>query len=227
MATMSSIRTQISQIVRNRTWTDPKILALANRGVEAIAAGITAVYPDGSRILTPPLPDLATSGTVTTSTTNPYANLPTNYQRHLYTVVSYTNSTPVQIIPTHDEFTTYYPNLDLTCQVIACSVRGSVLWYQGMPSSAETLTVYYYRKPTAITEGTITSAPDGLPPHLSEELVINYCCMKIWAEIESGVGAQKVNTREYEARFNNALIDLISFVPVNAEPVIFGADYSE
>jgi hypothetical protein len=225
MATISSIRDSVKRIVRNKQWTDDLILALINRGVEAIAAGIMAIYSDGTQVLTPPLQDLSTFSSLTTSTTSAYISLPTNFQRNLYSVVSATTSAQVNLHPNFADFLRYYPNLNLTCQVIAAVRQGGYLWYQGVPSTAESLTVYYYRKPTAATEGTAeTATPDGLPPHLHEDLLVNYCCWKIWSEVESGVGAAKANTAEYRTLFNQALVDLCSFYPSQYDSVIFEMD---
>lgn len=225
---MASIRTQIKRIVRNKSWSDSDILDLMNRGLTAIAGGMMFQYSDGTQALSPPLPDLMTSSTVTTSTTLAYVSMPADFQRNLFMLKSLTNGLRIMnLFSTFAEFLTYYPMIEyspLTCQVIGAARRGTQFWYQGIPTTAESLQLHYFRKPIITTEDTVESECDGLPAHLAEELLISYCAMKIWTEIESGVGAQLVNTKEYKERLNKALMDLDAFIPVQREPVVFGPD---
>jgi hypothetical protein len=240
MASMESIREQIKVITRNRSKSNTDILALMNRGLTQIAAGMTFQFPDGQQALSPPLPDLATQTSATGSTTSaPYADLvtdpinafvqlPPDFQRNLYYLYSVTQGIRIlNLFPTYVEFQSYYPMLNLTCHVIGAARQGNKLWYQGVPPATEVLRPSYYRTPTPTTEATIELPPDGLPSHLAEELLIAWCGWKIWTEIESGVGAQKVNTKEYATLLNKALIDLDAFCPVQRESVVMAPDWDQ
>jgi hypothetical protein len=241
---MSSIRDQVRRIVRNKSWSDADILALLNRGVTQISAGMMFTYdygvPGAVSVLSPPLPDLATQTgaagmgsdgstplpDLTTDPVNPYIALPADFQRDLYFLYSVTNGYRIlNLFPTFVEFQSYYPMLNLTCQVIGAARRGTQLWYQGVPPGTEVLRPFYYRLPVPVTEEAVDTPPDGIPAHLQEELLINWASMKIWTEIESGVGAQLVMTRKYEERLNKALMDLDAFCPAQREPVVMAPDY--
>lgn len=229
MATMEALRNTIKRITRNKAYTDTDLLALMNNAINSIAGGMMFKYADGVQAMSPPLPDLMSSATLTTSTTVCYVALPTNFQRNLFMLLSATQGTRIHnLFPSFVDFLTYYPAAgtnNLTCSVIAAARNVNLLWYQGVPTTSETLTVHYHRKPTPITEATITSEPDGLPSHMHEELVVNYCGMKIWKEIESGVGAGMVNTMKYEQWLEEALRDLDAFCPVQRESVVFSPDH--
>lgn len=69
-----------------------------NDVVTAIAAGIR--MPSG--IISPPLPDLFDTDTVTTSTTLPYVTLPTDYQRGFswWLTLTATKSIPLKVATT-------------------------------------------------------------------------------------------------------------------------------
>jgi hypothetical protein len=49
--------------------------------------------------------------------------------------------------------------------------------------------------------------------------------MKIFKEVESGVGAGMVNTMKYEQWLEEALRDLDAFCPVQRDPVVFAPDF--
>jgi len=77
-ATLSSVIDAIDEILQDSAYSD-KLVNKINEALQHIAGGIR--MPNGD--VSPPLPDLFTCGTVSTSTNMPYISLPDNYQRQI------------------------------------------------------------------------------------------------------------------------------------------------
>ena len=152
MASASELIARIQRIVQDRSFEPEDILDYINRGIQEIAQGMMVYYPDGTQVLSEPLPDLVTSYELTSSTSYPYVSLPTDFGRDLLQVTNDSqNNTTVEIFDSFDEFLSYYPGMSLTSQVFACCPQAGNLYYQGMPSTADTLTVWYHSIPATIT----------------------------------------------------------------------------
>ena len=158
MATQVKLIEGVKEIIQDSVFTSARILDYLNQAVRQIAGGMFIVYPNGTQIFSSPLPDLATNSNLTTSTTLPYISMPSDYGRNLFFLVSSTNEIEIILYDSYAEFMRAYPNLDATNRVIAAVVRGKLLYYQGYPSSAETLVAYYNRLPFDMD--TITGATD-------------------------------------------------------------------
>jgi hypothetical protein len=137
----------VKSIIQDTTFSSEDILAYLNEGQKKIAGGILIQYPDKTQVRSSPLPDLSTTDDLTTSTSNAYISMPSNYDRNLYFLTSETTDLRVDVLSGMGELLDYYPALDNTGQTRFAAIRGSRLYYQGMPSSAESLTAYYYRTP--------------------------------------------------------------------------------
>jgi len=161
MAKQSEIITDVKDLVQDTAFSTVDILKYLNEGQSKIAAGIMIRYPDGTQVKSSPLPLLATSSSLTTSTSLPYISMPSTFGRDLYFLTSETNSIQIKIMDSLEELLEYYPDLSSTSAVAFAAVRGSRLYYQGYPSTAESLTGYYFRKPYDMekyTAGTISFA---------------------------------------------------------------------
>jgi len=109
------------------------------------------------------LPELETSSTVVTGT-DPYVALPSNFHRHLYCVKSAAHEkAEIAILGSTKRLQEEYGvELDTSGDVKCVTLKGSNLYYQPIPSEADTLTLYYYRIPTYFTDddtGNITVIP--------------------------------------------------------------------
>ena len=110
-----------------------------------------------------------------------------------------------------------YGQVDRSGNVTGVAVRGSDLYYQPIPSSAETLRVHYYEAPTALSSA--SHQPTCLPEHLVRPLLVNYGCKEIYKQIERGIAGPKPQTEYYTAEFEKAMIDLVEFIgPFAPEP---------
>jgi hypothetical protein len=205
MATTNELVDLVSDIIQDSSYSDATILSYLNRGLRAIAGGVIVYYPDGSKALSSPLPNLATTSDITT-TTAAYVALPSDYSRELYAAVNSGTGVMLFIEDAFLAFLRKYPKLDRSSSVHEVSINGTSLYYQGIPSTAETITLYYHEAPTALTAGTGT--PSCLPVHLQEDLLANYVAWKIYDQIEDGVEGQKINTMNYKTLFNEAMINL-------------------
>lgn len=221
MATLATLTAAIHSIVQDDTYL-AEYTDWINDAVNNIAGGIR--MPDGTT--SPPLPELHTSATVST-TANAYAALPTDYQRRLFYVV---DSSGDRILP--PDGGNYYSfmlflnhcykrDLTETGSVISVCVRGKKFYYQGIPTDSEDITVMYYKIPTAMS---VTSdVPDGIPDHLQNRLIKHWVCKEIFGEgLEDGDTSRGSGVQYHTSKFFEAMIDLIDFIGVDAEPEYYG-----
>lgn len=226
MTTFATLKTQIENLV---VLQDPAYLDLSlddriNDAVSSIAAGIR--MPDGS--VSPVLPDLYQTDTVAT-TVNAYADLPATYQRNLFYV---SDSNGYRIAAPTDggyyDFVLflngcYKKDLSETGTVYVACVKGSKIYYQGIPSASANLTVNYYRKPVDMSAD--DSTPDGIPDHLQSRLIKHYVARELFGETVKIDKTTQFKLTYHENEFYKAMQDLIDFVGENDnEPMYYGGD---
>jgi len=226
MATLAEIITAIEEVLQDSTYTDTILTGKINVAVSRIAAGIR--MPNGET--SPPLPDLFSYGTVNTSTTLPYVSLPANYQRSVRLVYDSTN---YKIEPPQGGdyysfalFMQIINNMSLAeaGSIYAVAVKGTKIYYQGIPAAATPLGVHYYRKPVDMDDDTDT--PDGIPDHLALDLIKHYVLKEIMGEaIEDGQGNSGSSTQYHTAKFFETMIDLMDYIGEDGEPRYYGQDY--
>jgi hypothetical protein len=222
MSTLSQLTSAIESVIQDDSYDD--LTDRINDAVNSIAGGIR--MPNGET--SPSLPDLYTSATIST-TTNAYADLPTNYQRGLFYVV---DSSGDRILP--PDGGNYYSfvlflnrcskkDLSETGLVTRVCVRGKKLYYQGIPTASVDLTAMYYKIPTSVVSE--NDEPDGIPDHLQMRLVKHYVCKEIFGEgLEDGAEVRGVGTNYHTNKFFEAMTDLIDFIGIDAEPEYYGED---
>jgi len=185
-----------------------------NQGVSEIAGGWPSLL-DGianpvPNTLTPPLPDLLTIDTVDTSIIDAFVAMPADFQRDLYLVASSTGR-ELDIAHSFIEFIETYPLLDKTGNISEVIEHGNQLYYQGIPTSSETLTLYYYRKPVEMVDDDDT--PDGIPEHLQISLLVNFACWKAFEYIEDGMEGEIPNTLKFKNSFLESIRTLELTLP--------------
>lgn len=222
--TLSELISAIQEIIQDGSYTEENLTGKINSAVSIISAGIR--MPDG--LISPPLPDLYTIGTVVT-TTNPYTSLPDTYQRKVCII---TDASGNRIYPPNGG--DYYSfalfmrkaavlSLTETGSVYAAVIKGSKLYYQGIPSAAETLGIHYYRKPVAMDDD--DDSPDGIPEHLQLRLIKHYVCKEIMGEaIEDGQDNHGVGVKYHTGKFYEAMTDLCDFIGIDAVPMYYGSE---
>ena len=224
MATLSEIVAVTRRILDDPAYTEPLIVEELNKTLQRVAAGIR--MPDGG--VSPPLPDLHSYGTVTTSLTLPYVSLPTDYQRE---VVRIYDSTGNRYEPprggdyyAYNLFLRQIARMDLVeaGEIYALCVRGTRLYYQGIPMVATTIGLHYYRKPAVLAlDGDV---PDGIPEHLAEDILKHGVLKEIFGEkIEDCQDNSGIGTKYHSMKFYEVMTDLVDFIGTDGEPQYYGS----
>jgi hypothetical protein len=221
---LSSILSEIQGVLDDPKYTDPIVTKKINAAVLRIAGGI--LMPTGE--FSPPLPDLYTYGTVNTSIILPYVSLPADYQRSVFSVYDSSN---YRIEPLRggsyyafSRFLSRASNKSLaeTGSIYQVAVKGSKIYYQGIPTASTTLGIHYYRKPVDMVLD--TDEPDGLPDHLAEALIKHFVIKEIYGDtIEAGVSEPSRGMQYHTGKFFEALSDLVDFIGTDAEPQFYGS----
>lgn len=207
---LTELKTAIKSIIQDSAY-DVELTSRINEAVLKVASG--DMLP-GRVELSPPLPDLYTTGTVDTVVDTGIADLPSDFNRDLFQVVN-SDDDNIPIEPSFKKFLKRYPELE-TGSVEKVSVHGNRVLYRDIPASPESLVVHYYKTPTALSDSTDT--PDCIPAHLHRKLIVSQVCKEIFDEIEDGVEDPKTNTRHHETQYGKGLLELETWVGVEKEP---------
>ena len=203
--TQTTLLAEVDRIIQDDSYTEAIQLSFLNQAMQDVAGLVL-------------LPDLETSSAVTTSTTLSYVAMPSDYQRNLFDCYNSTRSWHVEIKGSFRLLTRMFQQLDQAGSIQGVAVRGTNLHYQRIPSTAESLTLYYYRPPVDMASG--ATEPDGIPQHLARPLLVHGACKGIYGEIEEDIKGNKVNTLYHETEYTKALGKLIAFVgPENRAPI--------
>lgn len=204
MPTSTELIQDVKDAVLGASFSNATILRALNKGINRVAGMVL-------------LPDLETSDDITTGTGN-YKDLPNDFHREIQAVYDHTAETKIRIYDSFLEFLNRYPGLGTTGSAVeAVSKRASRLYYQPIPDAAKTLTIYYYRKPTAMVEVAVPpvegaqTTPDGIPEHLATDLLVSFAAMDLWRNIEQDENNQP-NVEKYASLFGRALMELREFV---------------
>ena len=149
--------------------------------------------------------------------------LPSDYNRGLSIVTSVSQDSRLNLYSSFHKLLRRYPLLNETGDVTIVAVKGDYLYYQPIPSTAEALTLHYFRDPTAMSAS--GSSPDGVPSHLQERLLVNYAAKEIIGLIEEAVKGKTLRAQKYEEKFQRAMADLVAFIgPEDIEPIYYDDD---
>jgi hypothetical protein len=207
---LSEMVDSVKAVIQDSFFDDDYIIGVINRGMLRVSGGMKR--PD-SFMTTQPLPDLYTIGTVVTTTTNKVI-LPTNYQRALV-LASNAYRAQLQIYDSFQEFAMVYPQMDFTGPVYHLGVKGRYLYYQGIPTIPETITIHYHRYPAIMASD--NDEPDGLPPGFHYQILVNFACAEIYRLKEDGIDGNDFNTQRYTNLLNLALIELDATLPADGQ----------
>jgi len=205
MPTFAALKSKVSILVDDDSLED-YFGDFINQGVSEIAGGMPSLL-DGitnplPNVLTPPLPELFIIGTLATSISAGFVNMPTNFQRDLQLVVSASGS-EIDIAHSFIEFAETYPLLNKVGNISEAIEHGKKLYYQGIPPVSQTLTLHYYRKPVDMVAD--ASVPDGIPEHLQVSLLVNFAVWKAYEHLEDGLEEDTPNTIKFKNLFLEAM----------------------
>jgi hypothetical protein len=88
-----------------------------------------------------------------------------------------------------------YPEMDKEGAVEATTLEGSVLWYQKIPVSPETLTILFYENPSPLLKG--EDIPSDFPVHTHRKLFVHGTAFMIFDQIEDGIEGDKINSKQH------------------------------
>lgn len=213
MATRTELQALVEDIIQDSSFTVTDYL---NRGVNEIAGGMLSTV---GAVITPPLPQLFKTATVDTVTDEAFVSMPATFHRSLQ-LVSNSDGREIDLYNSMIRFVANYPLLNGTGAVEATIEQGGNLYYQKIPTVAETLTVHYFRLPVRMTEDSHT--PDGIPSHLQIPLLVNYASWQAWRLIEDGIKGEGPNTARYKQFFNEALKVLELSIPTDVRSLFLG-----
>ncbi len=217
MANLVDLQEEVVRIIQDPSYNSRVIRTKLNQAITDLCAGVPVIWPDGDQTMLQPMPLLFTIGTVDT-TSNAYATLPTSFQRDVVFVAS-ENGYEVTLYEHFQDLARNFPLLDMSGSVVGCAVMGTKLYYQGIPSSTDTLTVHYYATPTDMDAD--SDSPEGIPARFQRTLVVYETCLKIFEEIYEEDSDQHPVVQSYEKKRMAELISLDSSINVNKGSVIF------
>lgn len=204
---LEKLRTEVERIIQDASFTGPVIDGFLNEVQNEVAGGFQSTL--GSWI-TPPLPRLFTIDTIITSTTEAYVDMPATFQRGLQFVAS-SDGNEIDIAESFISFSETYPLLNKSGSITECCEFGDIFYYQGIPVTASTVTLHFYRFPVDMEEA--TDIPDGIPNHLHRGLLINGACQKIFEQIEDDTEGNRPNYDKYTGLFLSAVRTLELTIP--------------
>lgn len=208
---LSELVAEIEDIVQDSFYTATKIKAKINEAVLVIATGV--MIP-GKFEKSPPLHDLYTTTDIETTLGSGITDLPSDFNRNVIQVIN-SNDDEVPINPSAKKF--LHNNIEQDAGVVErCAVMGSRLLYRDIPSSAETLTIHYYKTPITLSED--SDEPTEIPALLHRKLIIGYVCKEIYNQIEDGIEGVKVNTQYYENEFQSGILGLDLEIGTDNDP---------
>lgn len=228
MSTLTQIVTAITDVLQDPAYTDEKVITRINGSLQTIAGGVR--MPNGQ--VSPPLPDLYAYGTVNTSTSLPYVSLPADYQRN---VVRVYDSSNYKIEPPRGGdyyafalFLKQISNLGLaeSGSIYRVAIKGTKIYYQGIPTASTTLGAHYYRVPATLAlDGDV---PEGIPTHLAKDLLKHAVLKDIYGDVvEAGVTEPAVAFKYHTGKFYELMTALCDFIGIDGEPQYTGEGSAE
>ena len=209
MTTLATLRDEVKDILRDGRFTDTIITLKLNEGL----------YDVAGRTL---LPDLETNDTVETVVSTNRVALPSDFHRQLSPWVnSTTHNRRIPVYGSLPQLFRRFSNLDQAGVVVGVCRQAGYLYYQRIPSTAETLAINYFRLPDTMSAD--SDVPDGIPDNLHSRLLSNYACWQLFTRVEDGIEGEGANTARYKQNYLDALGDLTYFIgptsDVPTEPV--------
>lgn len=197
MATVSQLSSMILDTVQDSSFSDD-ILLLLNGALADVSTQV-------------PIPDLSATATVETSTTVPYVSLPTDYGHHLHFVSSTAQGRRIRSLHLNiSGLLRLFPVLTNSGAIEAVAVDAGRLYYQPIPTAADTLTLWYYKVPTSLVN--FDDEPSEIPSQFHVPLLCNYAIAEIYNKIfEGGQDNAKSDYITYSNRYKAAVESLFDY----------------
>jgi hypothetical protein len=114
-----------------------------------------------------------------------------------------------------DLYDRYFDDWDEEGSVTGVALEGNIIWYQAIPAAAETHTVIYMSRPTALVKR--PDIPTHIPEPLHRKILIHGAAMIGWDKIEDGMEGEKVNTASNRIEFEKGITQLREWVGGNKQ----------
>lgn len=209
MATLAQLKAKVSDIIKDTHIRTLSVTKYLNTGMTEIAGGLPSTL---GNFLTPPLPNLLTIDTVDTATNAAYVAMPTTFQRDLIIAVD-ESGTEIDIANSWIDFVSANPLLDRSGTIYEVMEKGGNLYYQGIPTTSEELTLHFYRLPVDMADSNNT--PDGLPSNFHERLLVNYTVFRTYELL-----GEAKKAAYYESLFKQAMADFELSLPFDSRPFL-------
>jgi len=174
--------TEVENIIQDPSYTSDDIKRYLNLALDFAAQQV-------------PLPDLKRIGTIETVQDQAWVSLSElsgGFSGRLRKCFN-SSGTEVEIYPTLDLLMLDYAPLTSEGAIEAVAQEGTILWYQKIPVSPETLTLLYYRNPETLVKD--SDVPTNYPEFLHKLLFVHGAAFMLFDQIEDGVEGEKINTR--------------------------------
>jgi len=193
-----SLIAEVSNIIQG-SYADSALLPYLNAAQVAIA----------ERVLLPGLSDgLAT---ISATTGAMYATVPATYHRRIFMAKNTTTGAAVDVFSNLGilaQTKEIYPSIDNEGDVVAIAIHAGRIVYQMVPTSAQTISLMFYRLPVPMTESS-TSYPDGMggsrvadSKEALDFALIHHAAWNCYERIEDGMEGQKVNSERHKGLFD-------------------------
>jgi hypothetical protein len=162
------------------------------------------------------LPRLKVFDTVTVEAGSYEAYLPDDLYSGPTLAYNLTTKEPVKVWPNLTEFQLKYPHLGESGNVEHICNAGSSFLVHYTPAADQVINIWYVQEFEDVEDSDDDDALIILPKHLRGPLLINFCCMKAFEEIEDGVGSRGA-TPNYDKHLDlymRARADLRTFLGV-------------
>ena len=196
---------EIQRKVHHETYTPEVITTFLND----IRSRLTSMY-----CLSP----LKTIATVVTTPESGTVDLPTDFMSgygrpSLIHVFNQTSATAPRVCRSLDVLLQHYPHYGeagfLEAVATEASDDGAVLHLVKTPAEAQTLKVFYFKKPDDLTVD--SDIPHELPYHLHRSLLVSGACLEIFTEIYEG-DMDNASVNLYANQFGGAVAELTRLV---------------
>jgi hypothetical protein len=202
MATLAQLKSKVIDVIKDPHFRSSSVTKYLNSAVTDIAGGLPSSF---GHFLSPPLPNLFQIDTVSTDTSFPYVAMPTTFQRDLVFAAN-ASGAEVDIANSWIDFAGTNPLLDQSGTIYEVIEIGGRLYYQGIPTSSEELTLHFYRLPVDMTSD--SDEPDGIPDHFQERLLVSYTAYRTYEII-----GEVPKAEYYKELFQKAFADFELSLP--------------
>lgn len=186
---------EVQEVVQDEKYDSSWVLGVFNDALNSIATSCR-------------IPGLQSAGDVVALAAENHVDMPATYLHDLYAATSVTYPRGLIIAPNLKELIAN-ELCDQTGVVQLVTVDGPILNFRPIPEETETLTLYFYAKPTALQHGDLF--PDYIPEIIQKDIFVNYALNSAYLQIEDGIDGRIPNTQKYAALYSAAVVSLQKF----------------